>query len=98
MNKYIPGTSKFCVGVNYWASNAGVNMWQDFSASEIEADFIALKEAGVNIIRVFPLWSDFQPLIAICESDNVFREFGFADGSALPEKGLKSAKNNCVPS
>lgn len=90
MNNHIPNMSRFGIGVNYWASNAGVNMWRNFSAAEIEADFIALKKAGINIIRIFPLWADFQPVIPICQSDNVFREIGFCDGSSLPEKGLKS--------
>lgn len=90
MSKYIPGFSRFGIGVNYWASDSGTMMWEKFSAAEIEADFIALKKFGVNTVRIFPLWSDFQPVIAICECDNNFREFGFADGSSLPEKGLKS--------
>lgn len=55
----------FFVGVNYWGSQAGVHMWraQDWNAAEIEKDVVALKAAGVEVMRVFPTWSDFQPLV-----------------------------------
>ena len=50
------------VGCNYWASNAGVYMWRNFDARVIEQDFKLLSEHGVDTIRVFPLWPDFQPV------------------------------------
>ena len=90
MKQYLPGVSEFCVGVNYWASHAGTQMWRNFSQEEVEADFIALKNSGVNTVRVFPLWSDFQPVVSISECLNLFREYGFADGSRLPATGLRS--------
>ncbi len=53
----------FSIGCNYWASHAGTNMWRDWSRKEVAADFKQLsKEAGLQIVRVFPLWPDFQPL------------------------------------
>ena len=90
MAKFLPGVSEFCVGVNYWASHAGTKMWSNFSAEEVDADFAALHNAGVNTVRIFPLWSDFQPLIAIADCGNLFRQLGFPDGSPLPATGLKS--------
>ncbi|MBO7534861.1 MAG: cellulase family glycosylhydrolase, partial [Victivallales bacterium] len=54
--------SRFFVGCNYWASHAGTNMWRDWSAESVEADFKALSENGVQVLRVFPRWDDFQPL------------------------------------
>ena len=90
MAKYLPGMSEFSVGVNYWASHAGTKMWSNFSAEEVDADFAALKSAGVNTVRIFPLWSDFQPIMEIAECSNAFRELGFLDGSPLPATGLKS--------
>ena len=53
---------RFFVGCNYWASHAGTNMWRDWSAESVEADFKALSENGVQVLRVFPRWDDFQPL------------------------------------
>lgn len=52
----------FFVGCNYWASHAGMHMWHDWDASVVEDDFRRLSEARVTTLRVFPLWSDFQPL------------------------------------
>ena len=65
-------------------------MWELFSAEEVEADFAALHNTGVNTVRIFPLWSDFQPVIAIADCSNNFREMGFPDGSKLPATGIKS--------
>ena len=48
MAKYLPGFSEFSVGVNYWASHAGTKMWSKFSAEEVDADFAALRDAGVK--------------------------------------------------
>lgn len=86
----LPGFSEFSIGVNYWASHAGTQMWKKFSAEEVEADFAALHNSGVNTVRIFPLWSDFQPVTAIAECGNLFREYGFPDGSKLPATGIKS--------
>lgn len=57
-----PGTIK--VGCNYWGSKAGVHMWraQDWDEKEIEKDLAALASNGVEVLRIFPTWSEFQPL------------------------------------
>ena len=55
-----PGS--FTVGVNYWASHAGTNMWADWHPEVVDRDFKTLAAAGVQVLRVFPLWPDFQPL------------------------------------
>lgn len=52
----------FFTGCNYWASHAGTNMWSDWRPDVVEADFARLAEAGIGVLRIFPLWSDFQPL------------------------------------
>ena len=51
----------FFVGCNYWASHAGTRMWRNWDAASVEADLAALSKAGVQVIRAFPLWPDFQP-------------------------------------
>ncbi|MEE0945891.1 MAG: cellulase family glycosylhydrolase [Acutalibacteraceae bacterium] len=53
---------KFAFGVNYWASENATRMWRDFDAVAIERDFVALKNAGVKWLRIFPTWDDFQPI------------------------------------
>lgn len=54
----------FFVGVNYWGSQAGIHMWraQDWDEKEIEKDIAALASGGVEVLRVFPTWSEFQPI------------------------------------
>jgi Endo-beta-mannanase len=51
----------FC-GANYWASHAGTNMWRDWNIETVESDLKRLSEAKITVLRVFPLWPDFQPL------------------------------------
>ncbi len=54
--------TKFYIGCNYWASNAGMYMWRYFDESVVRADLAFLARYGVKTIRVFPLWPDFQPI------------------------------------
>ncbi len=56
----LPG--HFVVGCNYWASHAGTAMWTNWRSEIVEADLKQLSEAGLQVLRVFPLWPDFQPL------------------------------------
>jgi beta-galactosidase len=55
-----PGT--FLVGCNYWASHAGTAMWSDWQPEVVDADLAQLAAEGLQVLRVFPLWPDFQPL------------------------------------
>lgn len=53
------------VGCNYWASHAGTQMWSDWRPEVVAIDLKQLADdAGLKIVRIFPLWSDFQPLKA----------------------------------
>ena len=51
----------FC-GCNYWASHAGILMWRNWSPEIVEQDFQRLSQHGMTLLRVFPLWEDFQPV------------------------------------
>ena len=62
MNTELFKDGEFFVGCNYWASHSGTNMWHDWCPDTIEKDLVLLKEANIKILRVFPLWSDFQPI------------------------------------
>lgn len=55
-------SGRFFTGCNYWASHAGTNMWHDWNAGIVESDLKRLSEANIKVMRMFPLWSDFQPL------------------------------------
>ncbi|HOJ22796.1 MAG TPA: beta-mannanase, partial [Armatimonadota bacterium] len=54
--------SEFVVGCNYWASHAGTRMWAEWDPEVVERDFRLLSDAGLQLLRVFPLWPDFQPI------------------------------------
>ncbi len=52
----------FLIGCNYWASHAGTHMWRDWQPEVIAIDLKQLSEAGLQVLRCFPLWPDFQPI------------------------------------
>lgn len=70
---------EFFIGVNYWASNAGINMWNRWDESAVARDFDLLAEADVHVIRMFPLWPDFQPIVALYGGNHALRCIGFDD-------------------
>jgi len=55
-----PGS--FQLGCNYWASHAGTAMWRDWQPEVVDADFAKLAAQGIQLLRIFPLWPDFQPI------------------------------------
>jgi len=77
---------RFVVGCNYWASHAGTNMWRDWRPEVVEADLKQISESGMQVIRVFPLWPDFQPIYQFYSSEGSLKEIRFKDGP-LPGSG-----------
>ena len=55
-------SGKFFVGCNYWASHAGIYMWRNWNAEQVEQDLATLEKNGLQVIRMFLTWPDFQPL------------------------------------
>ena len=55
----------FILGCNYWASNAGADMWRKFDLETVKKDLNLLSEHGINCLRVFPNWRDFQPVMPV---------------------------------
>lgn len=53
---------RFHTGCNYWSSLSGVFMWSNWNAEQVEEDLRMLASKGLKTLRVFPLWSDFQPM------------------------------------
>ena len=70
---------EFIIGCNYWASNAGTEMWRNWDAEVVENDLKRLAENGVKYMRVFPNWRDFQPVIPILTSGNNIVEYRLKD-------------------
>ena len=79
-----PGS--FTVGCNYWASHAGTHMWRDWKPEIVEQDFKRLSGNGLKVLRVFPLWPDFQPICQVRGYAGGGKYIGFKD-SPLPPTG-----------
>lgn len=75
---------EFILGCNYWASNAGADMWRDFDVDAIRADLDALSHYGVRYMRVFPNWRDFQPIMPLYGGRGALAEYCL-EGERTPE-------------
>jgi endo-1,4-beta-mannosidase len=49
------------IGLNYWPIDTGIYWWRSFDQGSVEEDFSRIREAGVETLRIFLLWEDFQP-------------------------------------
>ena len=72
--------NRFEIGCNYWASHAGMMMWRRWDAAHVGRDFDAISANGLSLLRVFPLWPDFQPLTAQYGGGGQFRSWAQNDG------------------
>jgi beta-galactosidase len=79
-------SGKYVLGCNYWASHAGTNMWKDWRPEVVDADLKQISEAGMQVIRVFPIWPDFQPIYQFYSGEGELKEVRFKDGP-LPGTG-----------
>ncbi len=79
-------SGKYVLGCNYWASHAGTNMWKDWRPDIIDADLKQIADAGMQVIRVFPIWPDFQPIYQFYGGGGSLKEIRFKDGP-LPGTG-----------
>lgn len=52
---------RFTLGVNYWPRRAAMAMWRRFDAGEIREDFARIAALGLDTVRFFARWDDFQP-------------------------------------
>ncbi len=74
----------FQLGVNYWASHAGISMWHNWDEAAVEDDFRRLSEHNILLLRIFPLWSDFQPLKMLYGGGGSERELRMGNDEKLP--------------
>ena len=82
MDRLVKDGSIF-LGLNYWSSRDAIKMWENWDADVVEKDFACMREFGVTHLRVFPLWSVFQPIHAL-RTNFTTREYAFANGP-LPD-------------
>lgn len=74
----------FRLGCNYWASHAGTEMWRQWDAESVEKDFAVLEAHGMDTVRVFPIWRDFQPIVQIRKHGGSPCEIAWKDERPLP--------------
>lgn len=51
----------FIMGLNYWPQHKGPYWWSNFDVEEVRREFGHIAEMGLNMIRFFLTWDDFQP-------------------------------------
>lgn len=76
--------NEFLLGVNYWASHAGTDMWRNWQEDAVEKDLELLSSHGVNTLRVFPNWRDFQPVEPLFGGGHRLRQYRMT-GDREPE-------------
>ncbi len=59
----------FPVGVNYMPREHGCRLWSEWSEAHIERDFKQMNALGLNTVRTFLFWEDFQPLPEVISSE-----------------------------
>jgi len=52
---------RFLLGVNYWPRSSAMRMWTRFDQGEIDEDFARIAALGLDVVRIFLRWDDFQP-------------------------------------
>jgi endo-1,4-beta-mannosidase len=52
---------RFRLGVNYWPARTAMAWWSDFDLSEVEHDFGRIAASGLDSVRLFLTWEEFQP-------------------------------------
>ncbi len=54
-------TQRFVQGVNYWPRRKAMAWWSDFDAGEVRDEFAQIADLGLEVVRIFLLWDDWQP-------------------------------------
>lgn len=52
----------FMKGINYWPARTAMYWWKHFNASEVQQDFQQLSRLNFEVVRIFLVWEDFQPV------------------------------------
>jgi endo-1,4-beta-mannosidase len=79
---------RFSLGVNYWPRRSAMAMWRRFDAGEIREDFARIAGLGLDAVRFFLRWHDFQPAPDAMDGQMLARLEAVADLAA--EAGLQT--------
>jgi endo-1,4-beta-mannosidase len=52
---------RFSLGINYWPRRSAMAMWRSFDPHEIAEDLARIAALGLDTVRFFLRWVDFQP-------------------------------------
>ncbi|HTU69487.1 MAG TPA: cellulase family glycosylhydrolase [Candidatus Baltobacteraceae bacterium] len=80
--------SAFLLGVNYWPRRSAMYMWERFDLGEIREDLARIKDFGLDLVRFFLRWDDFQPAPDSMDKD-MLRRFD-AMMHAIADAGLRA--------
>jgi endo-1,4-beta-mannosidase len=78
----------FTLGVNYWPRRKAMYWWSDFDKQEVCDEFAIIKDVGMNVVRLFLLWDDFQPDPTSVSHEAVDHLVEVADAAADAGLGL----------
>jgi len=56
-----PTDTPFLLGVNYWPRTKAIAFWREFDGAEVRDDFALCVSLGLNVVRIFLFWDDWQP-------------------------------------
>lgn len=80
------------LGCNYWASNAGTRMWKEWNPEAVRTDFEILSAHGIQWLRIFPVWSEFQPVIPMYQCGMQLREYRLEGERVSPNRWFLDEK------
>lgn len=81
-------TEPFVLGVNYWPRRKAMYWWSNFDAGEVREEFSLIRELGLNVVRLFLLWDDFQPTPDAVSSQSLDHLAQVCDIAAANQLGL----------
>lgn len=76
------------LGCNYWDSKSGTDMWKNWDYDSVDDDLAKLSEYGVQYLRVFPNWRDFQPIQSLKWWQGKVREYRVGEKALENEFGI----------
>lgn len=87
---------EYIIGCNYWGSKYGTEMWANWDSESVENDLRTLKQFGVNTLRVFPLWRDFQPIVKETQGKGAFKEYRFVNNINISKNNEFYLDGKCI--
>ena len=68
-------STPFRTGVNYWPRRKAMYWWTAFDPAEVAEEFDLIADLGMDVVRIFLLWDDWQPAPDMVSTDRL-RDLG----------------------